>query len=368
MTKQFSTKNQLFFYAFFATLGVLFLWLVNFYLDIIAFSLMMVIILKPVYDFSLRLLRGRSGLATTLTIIIFCLAIIIPSWLALRVISNQAALMAESLGASESSETAAINDLTNKANSLLAQSPLTAQWQVSEEDKTKVQEAAQQVMVWIGGKLVNLGMAIPDILAKLFVFLAIVGVLLPNYHEFVKRLILLSPFDDEIDRLYLRRIKTMVWAMFIGIAVIALIQGLTMGLFIWLAGTPYTPLWTLIAIVLSMLPLGASLLAIPMGIAYLLTGNTTAALIILAGYILVVSNLDSIVRPRLVSKEAFLDAALVLLGALGGYDLFGFFGVVYGPVLIILLLTTIEVYQHYYLQIGEPPALPETATEESTQP
>jgi predicted PurR-regulated permease PerM len=354
MIKKFSTKNQLFFYAFFATLGALFLWLVNAYLDIIAFSLMMVIILKPVYDFSLRLLRGRSGLATTLTIIIFFLAIIIPGWLAMQVISNQAAEIVESLETPNSTETLTVDNLTNEANKLLAQTPLTAQWQINEEDKAKIQEAAQQVVLWISGKLVNLGMAIPDMLAKLFVFLAVVGVLLPTYHEFVNRLIQLSPFDDEIDRLYLRRIKAMVWAMFIGIAVIALVQGLTMGLFIWLAGVPYTPLWTLIAIVLSMLPLGASLVAIPMGIAYLLMGNPTAALIILAGYILVVSNLDSIVRPKLVSKEAFLDAALVLLGALGGYELFGFFGVVYGPVLIILLLTTIEVYAKYYAQVGEP--------------
>jgi predicted PurR-regulated permease PerM len=79
-------------------------------------------------------------------------------------------------------------------------------------------------------------------------------------------------------------------------------------------------------------------------------------LIILGGYILVVSNMDSLIRPRLVSKEAYLDAALVLVAALGGYDLFGFFGVVYGPVLMVLLITAIEVYGKYYAVRPTPPA------------
>ena len=82
-----------------------------------------------------------------------------------------------------------------------------------------------------------------------------------------------------------------------------------------------------------------------------------SALIILGGYILVVSNIDSLLRPRLVSKEAYLDAALVLVAALGGYDLFGFFGVVYGPVLMVLLTTTIEVYGRYYAVRRTPPGL-----------
>jgi predicted PurR-regulated permease PerM len=47
-----------------------------------------------------------------------------------------------------------------------------------------------------------------------------------------------------------------------------------------------------------------------------------------------------------------LNFVLVLLAALGGYVWFGFFGVVYGPVLMVLLTTTIEVYKICYLRTG----------------
>ena len=202
------------------------------------------------------------------------------------------------------------------------------------------------------------GASIPDLISRLFIFLGIVGALLPNYHPFVQRLKRLSPLDDRVDDLFLHQIKLTVWSMFLGIFVIAVAQGLATGLLFWLAGVPYTPLLTLVAVVASMLPLGASLVALPVGIVLLIVGNYSGAAIVLLGYFVIVSNIDSILRPRLVSKEAYLNFALVWLSALGGYELFGFFGVVYGPVLMILFLTVLEVYETYYVR-DDAPAPPE---------
>jgi len=157
--------------------------------------------------------------------------------------------------------------------------------------------------------------------------------------------------------------------MFLAIFVIAVVQGLLMGLFMWLADVPFTPLWTLIAVVAAMLPLGASLVALPVGIVLLIVGNYFGGVLVLAGYFLIVSNIDNLLRPRLVSKEAYLSFALVLLSALGGYELFGFFGVVYGPVLMILFLTVLEVYETYYAQDAPPqenlPDAPDAGGEET---
>jgi predicted PurR-regulated permease PerM len=214
--------------------------------------------------------------------------------------------------------------------------------------------AASQAANVLAQFVIGIGASIPDLLSRLFVFLGIVGTLLPNYHPFVQRLKRLSPLDDRVDELFLHRIKLTVWSMFLGIFVIAVAQGLVTGLLFWLAGVPYTPLLTLVAVIASVLPLGASLVAVPVGVVLLITGNYAGAAIVLLGYFLLVSNIDSILRPRLVSKEAYLNFALVLLSALGGYQLFGFFGVVYGPVLMILFLTVLEVYETYYAPVDEP--------------
>jgi predicted PurR-regulated permease PerM len=209
-------------------------------------------------------------------------------------------------------------------------------------------------------------MSIPDLFTSLFVFFGMVGALLPGYEAFVARLKRLSPLDDRIDDIFLRKLKLTVWAMFISIFVIAIVDGLVTGVFIWMAGVPYSSVWTLIAVVASMLPLGASLVAIPIGIVQLLVGNPTGAVIILAGYLLVVSNIDTLLRPRLAPKEANLSFALSLLSAVAGYALFGFFGVIYGPVLMVMFLTTVDIYEEYYS--GTPPPAEEQPVIETPEP
>ena len=348
MIQPYSQQNKVFFYTMMVILGALGLWLVSGYLGVIVFSLVMVIILKPVYNFFERLLGGRAGLATTVTIIALFLAIIIPSWIVLGIVSNQVNTIIDSLTLSESGEPLTLEDFQDQVNALMDQVPFAGQLELTDEQMARVNRALLSTAAWAGQVLVNLGMSIPSLIARLFIFLAIVGVLLPNYHRFVQRLIQLSPLQDAVDLLYLRKIKAMVWSMFIGIVVIAVVQGLVTGLFFWLSGVAYTPLWTLIAIVTSTLPLGSSLVAMPIGIFQLIMGDYVGALIVLGGYLLIVTNIDNILRPKLVSKEAYLDAALVLVAALGGYDLFGFFGVVYGPVIMVLLMTTIDVYGDFY--------------------
>ena len=84
MQKSYGLQNRVFFYTILAVLAGLGLWLASGYLGIIVFSLVMVIILKPVYTFFERLLRGRAGLATAATLMALVLAIIIPGWLVMN--------------------------------------------------------------------------------------------------------------------------------------------------------------------------------------------------------------------------------------------------------------------------------------------
>lgn len=340
MLKRQLTRDQVGFYLLLAVLAALSFWLIRAYLDIIVFSLMTVIILKPVYDRLLRWVGGRAGLAVTLTLVAFILAIVVPLWIAGSVILSQVrTLIADAQG--PGGIDAAIVELNDRIGQRL-------NIELTPDQKAQIGRLATAFLGWVAGLGVRLGMAIPEVISRAFIFVGILGALLPNYHGFVQRLKRLSPLDDQIDAIFLRRVKLTVWAMFLAIFVIAVAQGLVMGLFFWLAGLPYTPLWTLLAVVLAMFPLGASLVALPLGLFELVIGNYVAGVIVLAGYLLVVSNVDAVLRPRLVPKEAYLNFVLVLISALGGYELFGFFGVVYGPVLMILMLTALDVYEQYY--------------------
>jgi predicted PurR-regulated permease PerM len=110
--------------------------------------------------------------------------------------------------------------------------------------------------------------------------------------------------------------------------------------------------------------LDVAILTVPVGLVNIFFGDTWQGALIRAGSLFFVSSLDNWLRPKLVSKEAYLNPALVLLSASGGISLFGFLGIVYGPIIMILFVTTIEVYLTYYRD-GAPQAIVESSAQES---
>ena len=353
VSRSYSLQNRVFFFGLFALLAIAVLWLMGDYLGVIAFSLMMVIILKPVHRFFLRHLGDRASPATALTLLLFFVALIVPAWILISVTGNQLRTLEAEL--SPDVEAISTEELRASVNALLARIPGMGDTTITPEHEEQVRQWFSDAARWLGEKVVSLGMSIPILIAKAFIFLGVVGGLLTTYDRVVQRILLLSPLSDEVDRLYLRKVKAMVWSMFVGMFIIAVIQGLLMGALFWIAGVPYLGPLTLLSIVAAMLPLGASVVAIPVGIVALLMGNNTSAIIILAGYLLVVANVDNLIRPYLVSEEASMSFAAIMVSALGGYALFGFFGVIYGPVLMILFQTTVDVYQEHYLAPKTPP-------------
>jgi predicted PurR-regulated permease PerM len=101
--------------------------------------------------------------------------------------------------------------------------------------------AVAQINAWLRVLMINLGRSIPGLLTSVFIVLVIIYVLLPRYRGIGKNEILdIVPFPPEITQLFLDKIDLMIKAMFKGTFVIAITQGLAMGLILWLAGVPYT--------------------------------------------------------------------------------------------------------------------------------
>jgi Ca2+/Na+ antiporter len=82
-----------------------------------------------------------------------------------------------------------------------------------------------------------------------------------------------------------------------------------------------------------------------------LFGNVFGGIFVIAFHLVVVTNIDNVLRPILVPREARLDSALMLLAVFAGIAMFGFWGIVIGPVLMIVVVTTISVYLAVYKDV-----------------
>ena len=82
---------------------------------------------------------------------------------------------------------------------------------------------------------------------------------------------------------------------------------------------------------------------------------------VIVWHLLVVTNIDNMLRPFLVPREARLDPALMLLAVFAGIAMFGAWGIIVGPVVMIVIVTTINVYLAVFR--GVPMDQPEEADE-----
>ncbi len=159
----------------------------------------------------------------------------------------------------------------------------------------------------------------------------------------------MNPLGEQVSDLYLAKAGAMVKATVRGQFIIALCQGIAGALSIYIAG--FHDGFFMFVILLTMLafiPLGSGIVTIPVGIGMALFGNVIGGVFIVLFHILVVSSIDNVLRPFLVPNEAHLHPALMLLSVFAGLRMFGFWGIVLGPVIMIIIVTTISVYLEVY--------------------
>jgi len=159
----------------------------------------------------------------------------------------------------------------------------------------------------------------------------------------------MNPLGEEATDLYLAKMGAMVKGTVKGQFIIALIQGTLGATSIYIAGFHEAFfVFAILLIALSVIPLGSGIVTIPFGIGMMLFGHVAGGAFVVLFHLIGITNVDNFLRPILVPREARLDPALMLLSVFSGIAMFGFFGIILGPVLMIMIVTTIAVYLAVY--------------------
>jgi len=126
-------------------------------------------------------------------------------------------------------------------------------------------------------------------------------------------------------------------AVVYGILGTALAQGVLMAIGLAIVGIKAAPLLGLATFFLSPVPIGPPLVWIPVGLWLILSlGETAWGIFLLLWGGLVVSSVDNVLKPMIISRGSDLPFVLVMLGVFGGVFAFGFIGVFLGPVLLAI--------------------------------
>ena len=114
----------------------------------------------------------------------------------------------------------------------------------------------------------------------------------------------------------------------------ALAQALVAAMGFYMAGVPAVPLLSVMVFVTSLVPFGPPLIWGGAAIWLFGQGSTGWGIFMVIWGTLLISGVDNVVRPMLISRGTSLPFLLTLLGVLGGVIAFGVVGMFIGPVLL----------------------------------
>ncbi|MFN0164072.1 MAG: AI-2E family transporter [Burkholderiales bacterium] len=127
-------------------------------------------------------------------------------------------------------------------------------------------------------------------------------------------------------------------AVVYGLVLTALAQGVLAGLGYWVAGVKAPVLMAALTVLIALIPFGTPFVWGSIGVWLVLNGQTAAGIGLLAWGTLVVSWVDNLIRPMVISSATRIPFLLVMFGVLGGLAAFGLIGLFIGPVILAVLM------------------------------
>jgi len=319
------------------------------YFMLLVIAAIVAYLFAPLYDRLRAKLNG--GLAITLTVLTALGTVVIPLIAVISMATVQISHML--IGATEWAKTADLNALGDRAigavNQLLAKLPFQTPRISLESLRDNLVHVAQAVGEWLLRTLSGAAGGAIGFITSVIIFLYALISLLVNKTALLTLIRRLNPLGEEVTDLYLAKMGAMVKGTVKGQFIIALIQGVLGAVSIYIAGFHEGFfIFAVFLTALSVIPLGSGIVTIPFGIGMMFFGNVGGGLFVVLFHLLAITNIDNFLRPILVPKEARLDPALMLLSVFSGIAMFGFFGIILGPVLMIVIVTTIAVYLAVY--------------------
>lgn len=140
--------------------------------------------------------------------------------------------------------------------------------------------------------------------------------------------------------------RTMVVSNAIGIPVLAACQAIAASIGYALFGIEQYMLWGIVTGLFSLVPIiGTAIIWVPMCVYLFATGNSGPGIGLLLYAVIVITNIDNVLRFTILKKLGDVHPVVTVLGIIVGVPLFGFMGFIFGPLLISYMLLLIKIYR-----------------------
>ncbi len=208
---------------------------------------------------------------------------------------------------------------------------------------------AGAVSTWLSNNLQGFAGGTFNIFIAVAIMYFMLFYMLTNRRELRESLFEYIPISKENLKIIGEEVRAMVRSNALGIPLVAMAQGIIalIGFLVFGVQAPF--FWAVIVTIGSMIPFVGSLLGIvPVFILSLSGGNTFQAWGILLYGFIVVGATDNLFRLFVLKKLDNVHPLITLIGVIVGVPIFGFIGLIFGPLLISLFLIIVRMYKKEY--------------------
>ncbi len=216
-----------------------------------------------------------------------------------------------------------------------------------------LQTTIEKITLFIIQNVADFLASVPAFLLSFFVVMFVVYYLLKDSHIIISRIKNVLPLKASHKERVIQRFHEITYAVFYGNISVAIIQGVAGTIGFLVLGIHSPILWGFVMMLFALIPyFGTAIVWLPAAlnlifIGYLQSDNssTVRGIVLIVYGIFVISSIDNFLKPKIIGMKANVHPVLVLLGVLGGLNLFGFIGLILGPVMLALLMTFIDIYE-----------------------
>lgn len=195
-------------------------------------------------------------------------------------------------------------------------------------------------------------------ITQLLMMYFILYFMLKDNRKFEKWVLNFTPFSPLKTQVMLKEFKMNIHSNAIGIPLLGVVQGLVAWLGYAIFGVQDAYLWAILTGLFSVIPIvGTTMIWLPVCAYLFIAGNTPQAIGLLLYSIIIITNIDNVVRLLLQKKLADVHPLITVFGVILGIDLFGFIGIILGPLLISYFFILVEFYRKDKLEAIEMQAI-----------
>lgn len=316
------------------------------YVGAIVLAFVLSLLCFPVHQLIERKIPGKPNLVASLSCLLLVVVILVPASLVFMAIVQQGVAFTKesyqwlsSGGAEQILQHPLVLRALESVNQIIPAEQITGE---------SIVKQLTELASGFGKELLNLSTKlVGDVTGLIFSFILMLFILfflLRDHEKIVDTLHWVLPLSRSQEEALLTEAKKVAQSAVMGSFLTAIAQGIAGGIAMAIVGLPGLFWGTMMAFASFIPVVGTALIWVPASLYLLLVGDWPWALFMALWGAIVVGSIDNFLRPLLMQSGAGMNTLLIFLSLIGGIQLFGLIGVIYGPIIFALTLVLLKLY------------------------